>query len=291
MALTQQEIDQARNWISSQWGGDGSLPGLGSAFNGGVYDPSNTQRNFAVLGAGQAMGYDANAMSQILGQTAGDITAMGRQYQPQSNIYADIFRADNPGVAPQQGGNPMINDLSQHSTFTPNPYAGAMASDIQRRTNQGLQEGLAGIRSHFVGSGGLGGDRQGIAEGVAIRGAMDSLQGNLGNLYGGMFESNQNRGLQRYGIDTNARLTDQGQQLGFYSTQRAQDMDLARLGADLYNLGTTGQWTPIAQANNVYNDYTGLGTTTNSGRQGGGASGAIGGAIAGASMGRQMGWW
>lgn len=279
MALTPQEIAQARNWISTQWGGDGSLPGFGAAFNGDVYDPSNTQRNWGVLGAGQAMGYDANAMSQILGIPAADISAYGQANQVHSDTYADIFRADNHGVGqPAPARN--TGNMGGSVPFTPNPWAASMGNDIQRRSNQALQEGLAGIRSNFVGSGGLGGDRQGIAEGVAIRGSMDNLQGNLANLFGGLYESDQNRGV-----------TTRGQDMGFYTQQRGQDLQSIGLGADLFSRGMQGEWMPIQNAAQAYSPFTGFGSTTNNSNQGGGWQGAVGGALGAGQYAKNMGWW
>src|SRR5689334_12418379 len=99
-----------------------------------------------------------------------------------------------------------------NSGFGSNPWGSAMGDDIQRRTQQMLDQSLSGIRGNFVGTGGLGGSRQGIAQGQAIQGAADSLQGNLGNLYGGMWNNDQNRQLSQYGMDQN-----------FYTQQRGQD--------------------------------------------------------------------
>ena len=85
---------------------------------------------------------------------------------------------------------------------TNNPYLQSMADDIGRRSNNAVQQGLQGIRSNSVMGGGFGGSRQGVAEGAAISGAADSLQGNLANMYNADYQASENRGVQRYGIDS-----------------------------------------------------------------------------------------
>lgn len=165
-------------------------------------------------------------------------------------------------------------------SFTQNPYYSSMADDITRRTNLSRDQGLSQIRTNAVGVGGLGGSRQAIAEQGAISGAADNLSGQLANLGGGMWNSDQNRDLQRY----------QGDQ-GFYTAQRGQDYQGIGLGADLMSRGLQQQWAPLNNANNVYGQYTGLGTTTGSQQSGGGWGGAIGGALGAGQFARNMGWW
>jgi hypothetical protein len=86
-------------------------------------------------------------------------------------------------------------------------------------------------------------------------------------------------------------LTNQGQQLSFYGQQRGQDLQQLGLGADLYKAGIGGEWAPIQNAAGAYGPFSGYGTTTNTGQQGGGLAGGIGGALAGGSLARQMSWW
>jgi uncharacterized protein YneF (UPF0154 family) len=165
-----------------------------------------------------------------------------------------------------------------------NPYLDGMAANIARQTNLGLTDAFNQIRSNDVSNGTLGGSRQGVAQGVATGRAMDSLQGNLSNLYGGAFDSQMNRGLGQYQTDTNAYLGNQGQQLDFYSNQRAQDQNGAALGAQLYGLGQQGQWSPYQNAGQIYGNFGGYGTQTGQQSQGGGGVGAIGGALGTAQL-------
>lgn len=201
------------------------------------------------------------------------------------------FATPTPTPAPQQNsGAPGPQSYGSFANW--NPYMGLMGDDIQRRTNLGLQDAFNSIRSNAVGVGGLGGSRQGVAEGVATGRAMDSLQGNLGNVYGGLWEGAQNRGLSQYGIDTNAALTSRGQDMNFYGQQRGQDLQQLGLGANIYDMGVRGGWAPLGAASNIFNTTAGNSVTqTNNNNQGGGWQGAVGGALAGGSFGRSMGWW
>jgi len=191
----------------------------------------------------------------------------------------------------------------------PNPYLSSMADDIGRRSNQALGSALNGIRGNSVATGGLGGSRQGVAEGTAIGNAQDTLQGNLANLYGTDWTNGQNRNLQYYNTNTNAALTNQGQMQNFYSTNRGQDLQQLGLGAQLfgqgnagmlsqgkgiYGIGNTQQNAPfgvINNANGAISPYTGFGATnTQTGQQGGGFNGMVGGALSGAQIGKNLGF-
>lgn len=161
-----------------------------------------------------------------------------------------------------------------------NPNLGAVSDDITRRVNLARDQGIQGIRGNAVGVGGLGGTRQGVAEGLAISGAADNLAGQLANMNLGAWNADANRELQRY----------QGDQ-SFYNTGRGLDLQSVALGSNLFNQGVQGQWSPINNANSTYSPYTGYGTSTNSSSQGGGMSGVLGGLLAGGQFARSNGWW
>jgi len=120
--------------------------------------------------------------------------------------------------------------------YTPNPYLSQMAGDMQRRSGESLNLGLQNIRGNAVGVGGLGGSRQGVAEGMAISGANDSLQGNLSNLFGTDYTNSQGRDLQRYGVDTNAALTRSGQSLQRYGMDQNADLTRGSQGLQKYGM-------------------------------------------------------
>jgi hypothetical protein len=162
-----------------------------------------------------------------------------------------------------------------------NPWMSSVADEIGRRTQEGLGQSFNQIRSNAVGVGGLGGSRQAIAEGNSIKGAMDSMQGQLVGLYGQDWTNSQNRGL-----------TERGQDMSFYGQQRGQDLAQVGMGSDLYSRGVQGGWAPLQNASSIFNSTAGNNVTSTSGsNQGGGWGGALGGALAGASLGRQMNWW
>lgn len=217
---------------------------------------------------------------------------------------ADILRggAGTPGAQPGFGGTGAFGQYGGYGAFgtQSSPWMSSVADDIMRRTQDALGQSFNAIRSNAVGVGGLGGSRQGVAEGLATRGAMDSMQGQLANLYNNDYQNTQNRGLQAYGIDTNAylgnqnqwmnfglglgnqALTNQGQMLNFYGNERRTDLDALRTGADLYSAGFGGEWSPIQNAANIYRPFSGMGgSETESSSRGGGLLGALGGAGAG----------
>lgn len=197
---------------------------------------------------------------------------------------------------PQQAQVPQFSAAGGSSSgkkYEPNPYLTGMAEDITRRTNMARDDGLNAIRSSAVGVGGLGGSRQGIAEGVAIGRTNDSLSGNIANLFGTDWTNAQNRELGWGNLE-----------LG----NRNADLNSVRVGADLYNMGNAGYmgqgqgvydigntqqqagWQPINNASSTFSPYTGYGaTSTSSQQQGGGASGMLGGALGGAQLAK--GWF
>ena len=136
--------------------------------------------------------------------------------------------------------------------------------------NRNLQEGaFQQIKDGAMMNGGYGGDRQGIAEGIAMRGADQNIRAQLGSLFGNAYESQAGRDLSRYqgdqgnavsrfGIQTGANTAAsnlQGQQAmanaqlqsgaeanrnNFYTQQRGQDFEQQRLGMQLYGQGQQG---------------------------------------------------
>jgi hypothetical protein len=110
----------------------------------------------------------------------------------------------------------------------------------------------------------------------------------------GMVNANNNR----YNTDmtynlgmTNAGNSANANAMSFYTNQRNLDQNGLRLGADLYGAGITGEWKPVNEASSVFQPYTGFGTTTASGQQGGGWQGALGGGLGAAQLAKNFGWW
>lgn len=161
-----------------------------------------------------------------------------------------------------------------------NPYLNGMADNIENRTNNMLGQNNLNIQGSSVASGGLGGSRQGVAQGVAAGQAADYMSGNLANMFGTQWNNQQNRNLEQYQGDQN-----------FYTQQRGQDLMGAGVGSGLITQGLNTQWLPLNNAANIYNQFQGNGTTTNTTDSGGGWQGAVGGMLGGASFGHSMGWW
>ncbi len=200
--------------------------------------------------------------------------------------------APNDGQMMYAGGSPNFNPatgtqfasgqggpgVGNTGGMPANPYLPQIAGDITRRTTDMMNQGIRTARGAGIMAGGFGGSAQGIMEGKAIAGAADNLAGQLGNLYGGAWNQDQSRDLQRYGMDQ-----------GFYTSQRGQDLQQAGLGASMLQQGLAAPWTPLQNASGVYSGYTGLGTTTTPGT-GGGWQGALGGLLGGAQLARNFSW-
>lgn len=140
------------------------------------------------------------------------------------------------------------------------PYLDQMADRVTQQSTQALNEGaLPGVRSQAVATGGYGGSRQGIAEGLAIGRSQEALQGNLANLYNTDYQADRNRALQQYGmemqnnlgmgqLDAQNRGIDNQYSLGMGNLALGgRQADNTRFGIDQqYNLGMTNA------ANNRY---------------------------------------
>jgi hypothetical protein len=161
-----------------------------------------------------------------------------------------------------------------------NPYVGGMANDIANRTGNLIDQKLLQVQGNSVATGGLGGSRQGVAQGGAIAEGADYLSGNLSKMYGGLYEGQMDRNLQQY----------QGDQQ-FATQQRGQDLMGVGVGSGLINQGLNTQWQPLQNAANIYSQFAGNGTTTNSSNSGGGWQGILGGLMAGGSFAKNQGWW
>jgi hypothetical protein len=210
-------------------------------------------------------------------------------YAPQANLgmgtmqYNQIpYQQTTTGFGQNQNTQNLANALTAQSNQN-------LAQNVMPQISQGAQ--LAGQ---------YGGSRQGIAEGIAAGNAQGGLNTAIANLYNNAYGQDQN----------------------FYTQQRGQDQSGMQLGANLYNMGNTGNLgvgagqyqlgqtymnAPLTAAQNyagIVNPYSGLGgsstsgggstsTTTTSGNPGtttgGGLQGMAGGALAGWQMGSNFG--
>lgn len=291
MALTPQQLAEAQNWIQSSGYGSFS-PSGGFSLNGG------DTAGFGILGAAQSMGYDPTAVSEITrgAFTPGQVSDFWNTNKPQVDTYQTVFEADKSRAMP--AGAPAAPMASQFTTPPTlgsggrNSYLTGIADDITRRSQQALGRSFNMMDSSAIGTGGYGGSRQGVAQGIATANANDALTGNLANLFGTDYNNQQNRDLQKYGIDTNAFLTNRGQDQSFYTSQRGQDLAQIGLGSQLESQALQNQWYPISQFANIVGNLSGQNTsTTNSSQTGGGAMGTLGGLLGTAQLGTNLKWW
>jgi hypothetical protein len=200
--------------------------------------------------------------------------------------------------------NPMSNNFSMPNaptmdTSSGNPYQSSMDAAITKPfTDTLMNDWLPSIQSQAVGAGGLGGSRQGVAQGLALGQSATGLANALAQSHYGQFNQDQNRNLQAYGMNQNYNLGLGGLNLGyqnsrnsFYNAQRGLDQSGAALGENLYNLGQQGQWSPYQNFTGTLSPWSGFGQTTGTTSQGGGTQGLLGGGLSGAALGHMMGWW
>jgi hypothetical protein len=186
-----------------------------------------------------------------------------------NSILGDIRNSPEAmGRAPQMPQTTPLPQVPQGGGYTSqNPYLSDMGDEIGRRTQQGLGQAFNQIRSNSIGVGGIGGSRQGVAEGIATGNAMDSMQGQLAGLYGNQYNQDQNRSLQRHGIDTaqilgmtNAANNRHATDVNNVNTNRDLDLKQTALGSDLYTQGLQNDWIAPLNASKVYQNFTGFGT-------------------------------
>lgn len=173
-----------------------------------------------------------------------------------------------------------------------NPYLDQMASAMSNRVNQNLSLNmLPSIRSQFLGAGGYGGSRQGIAEGVAMGLASQGLGDSLANLYGGAFENQANRDMQGRQMDMQDRQF--GQQFGLNSNIAANNATLnlyermlqgAGVGLDAANAAQNTPMSYFQQFLQAANAAGGQGGTANQQMPGNPLLGALGGWQLGSSL-------
>jgi hypothetical protein len=246
------------NWFS----GNGGQNGSPYSFIPGVNDYG--AKLSADQGISKITGMDPNQVEQMA-------SGHGLDYwqQQQSGAPGGGFGF---GAAPQapQGGYGV----------SANPYQGPQADAIRGQSSQLFGDMNQQIKGGAIATGGYGGSRMGVAQGVAMGRAATGMDSALAGLYGSNWQADQGRALQQY----------QGDQQ-FYGQQRGQDMQQAALGANLYGLGQQGEWNPYQQFTQTLSPFTGFGPETKSSQQGGGWQDALGTGLGMAQFGYNNGWW
>lgn len=236
---------------------------------GSLFNPDGSLNYGALAGLG------ASGLGALAGSQGQQKTSTATQNLPgylQGPVAGDLLPRTQGLLGSQMpqaqaAGNQMLSVgsglLGQTApTTATNPYLSSVADDMQRRTQLMLGQNNLAIQGNSVATGGLGGSRQGVAQGIAAGQAADNLQGNVASLYGNAYTGDQNRLLQQQ-----------------------------TLGAGLMSQGMSTPWSPINQATQTYNPFTGFGTSTATQQTGGGAVGALGGALGTMQMGHVAGWW
>ena len=172
-----------------------------------------------------------------------------------------------------------------------------MVDVVQNRMNRNLTENtLPGIRSGSIAAGQLGGSRQGIAQGVAMRGNQEALGDAAAQIYGDAYGQGlkaQAAGMQFAPTAMQTAMMP-FQTMGDVGAYRRGEAEVA-LEDDINRYNYEGQ-----RGIQNLNNYMGLlqgapwggsstGTMTGGGRSSGGAVGALGGAMTGAQLGSMFG--
>lgn len=265
-------MDKAKTLTSSMPGGMGGL----STLAGGLLGSQGQSNDASVT---------RSLPSYLQGPVAGDLIPrtqglLSSQMGLASDAGADMIAKGRWLQSAPVAWNG-VDQVKLNAPNTPtNPYATGILDDMQRRSEEVLGKGLLSAKGNFVGSGSLGGSRQGILESEAIKGVADNLAGQGFNFMGGLYNADQNRALQQYGMDQN-----------FYGQQRGQDLTQMGIGAALQQQGFQTQFAPINSAANAYSPFSGFGQTTQNTNQGGGWQGVAGGLLGGAQFAKNAGWW
>lgn len=181
-----------------------------------------------------------------------------------------------------QGFGGLTNYLFQ------NPSTLAMGNEVARGVNDNLMRNIMPtIRGNAMGSGTVGGSRQGVAEGLATGESMKGLAGALANLYGNQFSQDRGYGLQSDALDFNihrGNLSDmrQGQmdQLGFLN----QMTNWGQQGVGVANQTRDRPFTDWQRFVGPASQMAGLGSQQTQNLQGNPYLGALGGYMTGSKM-------
>jgi hypothetical protein len=252
---------------TSAMGAGPSTSGLGSSLSN-IMNGGGSMSDWLGLGAS---GLGALAGSQGVQKTTTQTQSMDPrmdalfygQLAPttQSLLSGTTPQAQTAGAQLMSRGSGLLNTNLTPDVYGSKFYQGA-ADDLQRRTQMLLGQNNLNIQGNAVSTGGLGGSRQGVAQGVAAGQAADSLQGNLAQLA-----------------------------LGQYNQDATRNLQAVTLGSGMMNQGLQAPFIPAQQTAQIYSPFTGFGTTNQTQSQGGGAMGALGGALGAAQVGKAAGWW
>ena len=205
---------------------------------------------------------------------------------PGSN-YGNDPRMGGPGGWGGSMGNQGMRGLADY--LFQNPSTRAIGNEVTRGIMNVLQrQALPAIRGNAMGTGTVGGSRQGVAEGLATGEAMSGLAGALARLYGDQYNQDRGYGLQSDALDFSVHrgnLQDmrQGQldQLGFLG----QMENWNRGGIGVANQTRDRPFTDWQRFVGPASQMAGLGGSQTQNLQGNPYLGALGGYLAGSGWG------
>ncbi len=214
--------------------------------------------------AGQMAGNAANAMTQA-GQ---QISALGQKGQPG---FSDL--------------------LAQYQKqFSANPFLEQQQKSLTDQVTRNLNESvLPGLRDQAISTGGYGGSRQGIAEGLAMSRMNQDLAPALANLSYNAWDSANNRALAGANAAGNYGIASTNQQANLLGSGAESQWNA---GSNLWNFGTAQSqqpWQNITNASQVLRTLPGNTTNTQPLYNNPFAS-AIGGASLGSQVGSKTNW-
>lgn len=206
-----------------------------------------------IQGKAGELGASADQLGQVFGVTGQQVGQYGYGQQAGTPGYGQydkmVFNAADTW------SDPVASASGGGGSNGRNPYLDQMAQGITNQYTENLQENiLPGIRYGAQAAGGFGGSRQGIAEGKAIGESNEGLANALANLYGTDWTNQQNRDLQKYGIDTSANTQRYGIDTNAALTKQQLSNQLLGIN-NQYDLGLRGD------ATQRYGIDTGAGTS------------------------------
>ncbi len=165
-------------------GGIGDVAGqLGGALLGQGLGGLNQLQQFTQGAGGQQAGFGQSQLAGagLIGAGFGGGGTQGQQALAGQTGQQGTF---GQGLLGRQAlGRDPAGQALQQQAFGQNPQLqsqiGQLGQDITRQFEQGL---LPGIQSQAVGAGGLGGGRQGVAQGIGLQASLDAFSRGAGQL-------------------------------------------------------------------------------------------------------------
>lgn len=202
--------------------------------------------------AGNAAGYaddDFNA-----GMTAGGLKGMPQNLNKQPPTAMASAAAAGGAGGPAMPGVNGVNYNSPYGAALQNQLSGSVNNPyMQQMANAITQNGAANFNNNVMPAlrggaqvaGQYGSSREGIAEGLAAKSYQQDMANQLSNLYGGAYESAQNRQLQAgstlAGLDQQAQMANASNALQQQSINNQYGLGLGQLGLGQQQMAQQGQ--------------------------------------------------